>query len=58
MSLATADALQRQVMERWNLAELGEQYQFFLSRYRPVLRYLSGKGAPDPERAFLLRTFC
>ncbi len=51
----TGDALQRQVMERWNLAELGEQYQSFLNRYRPVLRYLSGKGAPDPERAFLLR---
>jgi phenylacetic acid degradation operon negative regulatory protein len=50
------DALQRQVMERWNLAELGEQYQSFLKRYRPVLSYLSGKGAPDPERAFLLRT--
>jgi phenylacetic acid degradation operon negative regulatory protein len=50
------DALQRQVMERWNLAELGEQYQSFLDRYRPVLRYLSGNGAPDPERAFLLRT--
>ena len=50
------DALQRQVIERWNLAELGEQYQSFLERYRPVLRYLSGKGAPDPERAFLLRT--
>jgi len=50
------DALQRQVMERWNLVELGEQYQSFLDLYRPVLRYLSGKGAPDPERAFLLRT--
>jgi len=50
------NALQRQVMERWNLAELGEQYQSFLSRYRPVLHHLSGKGAPDPERAFLLRT--
>jgi phenylacetic acid degradation operon negative regulatory protein len=50
------DALRRQVMERWNLTELGEQYQSFLDRYQPVLRYLSGKGAPDPERAFLLRT--
>ncbi len=49
------DALQRQVVERWNLAKLGEQYQFFLDRYQPVLRYLSGKGAPDAERAFALR---
>lgn len=52
----SGDALQRQVMERWNLAELDKQYQAFLSRYRPVLRYLSGNGSPDPERAFLLRT--
>ncbi len=50
------NALQRQVMERWNLLELGKQYQSFLSRYQPVLRYLSGNGSPDPERAFLLRT--
>ena len=53
---SNGDALQRQVMERWNLAELGEQYRSFLDLYRPVLRYLSGNGAPDPERAFLLRT--
>jgi phenylacetic acid degradation operon negative regulatory protein len=53
---ANGDALQRQVMERWNLAKLGAEYQSFLDRYRPVLRYLSGNGAPDPERAFLLRT--
>jgi phenylacetic acid degradation operon negative regulatory protein len=52
---ATGDALQRQVMERWNMAELDEHYQSFLTRYRPVLRYLSGNGTPDPERAFLLR---
>ena len=51
----TGDALQRQVMERWNLAELDEQYQSFLGRYRPVHSYLSGNGSPDPERAFLLR---
>jgi phenylacetic acid degradation operon negative regulatory protein len=50
------DALQRQVMERWNLAELDEQYQSFLDRYRPVHLYLSEIDAPDPERAFLLRT--
>ncbi len=50
------DALQRQVMERWNLADLDEQYQSFLDRYQPVLRYLSGEGAPDAERAFALRT--
>ena len=50
------DALQRQVMERWNLAELGAAYQSFLDRYRPVFRYLSAKRTPDPERAFALRT--
>ena len=52
----TGDALQHRVMERWNMAELGQQYQSFLDRYRPVLSYLSGTGAPDSERAFLLRT--
>jgi phenylacetic acid degradation operon negative regulatory protein len=53
---ATGDALQRQVMERWNLAELGDQYQSFLGRYRPVLNHLNSQDIPDPERAFLLRT--
>jgi phenylacetic acid degradation operon negative regulatory protein len=50
------EALQRQVMERWNLAELGAAYQSFLDRYRPVSHYLSAKRTPDPERAFALRT--
>ncbi len=52
---ANDDVLQRQVMERWSLAKLGEQYQSFLDCYRPVLHYLSDKNTPNPERAFMLR---
>ncbi len=52
---ASDDVLRHQVMERWSLAKLGEQYQSFLDCYQPVLHYLSGKNIPDPERAFMLR---
>jgi phenylacetic acid degradation operon negative regulatory protein len=53
---ASTKALQGRVSERWNLDDLGHQYEEFLSQYRPVLRKLRFQGAPGAESGFLLRT--
>lgn len=54
--LPTSGPMNRLVRECWNLDELGEEYQRFLERFRPVWRALSSARQLDPEQCFLVRT--
>jgi phenylacetic acid degradation operon negative regulatory protein len=44
------------VEENWHLQEVGQRYREFLSRFKPLARWLRTHKAPEPEAAFVART--
>lgn len=51
-----SERLLREVLwENWNLEELAERYDLFLSRFRPVRAAMARGAVPDPEQCFRLR---
>lgn len=50
------ESMRRLVHKSWNLAEIDQRYDEFVTRFRPVFKALEKDKACDDKRAFLIRT--
>jgi phenylacetic acid degradation operon negative regulatory protein len=53
---ANANPLHSMVHQCWRLDRLAEDYRRFISRFRPVLKWLTTGKTNDSEQCFILRT--
>jgi len=56
LGFSSQRALKNLVHSTWELDVLGERYQAFLDKYRPILAALNGPKKLDPEQCYQLRT--
>ena len=53
--LVRPELLKQMVETSWQLEGVASDYRDFLKRYKPLLRWVRGKGNPDPQDAFAAR---
>ena len=53
--LVRPELLKQMVETSWQLEGVASDYRDFLKRYKPLLRWVRGKGKPDPQDAFAAR---
>ena len=55
-TVKNADAMRRLAHDSWNLAEIDEGYESFVSRFRPLMAAHGKDANVSPKSAFLVRT--